>query len=180
MSKLFVNSARHLIAASTLLLSFGIQAATVGFSVTGDVDDAVGTFSPNDFDLILGDQIFATGSFDNSSFTGIGAEAISLITVDFTVGSQGFNISDDTQGGGFPQINFQDGVFVGINFDAVFQSFGFFRSSAALGTFDGFDDNFGSISGTWDATTYVPVPAALWLFGSGLIGLAGFARRKKL
>lgn len=26
----------------------------------------------------------------------------------------------------------------------------------------------------------VPVPAALWLFGSGLIGLAGFARRKKI
>lgn len=25
----------------------------------------------------------------------------------------------------------------------------------------------------------VPVPAAIWLFGSGLIGLAGFARRKK-
>ena len=29
------------------------------------------------------------------------------------------------------------------------------------------------------ATTVVPVPAAVWLFGSGLIGLAGFARRKK-
>lgn len=27
--------------------------------------------------------------------------------------------------------------------------------------------------------TPVPVPAAVWLFGSGLIGLAGFARRKK-
>lgn len=25
----------------------------------------------------------------------------------------------------------------------------------------------------------VPIPAAVWLFGSGLIGLAGFARRKK-
>ncbi len=25
----------------------------------------------------------------------------------------------------------------------------------------------------------VPVPAAVWLFGSGLIGLAGLARRKK-
>ena len=25
----------------------------------------------------------------------------------------------------------------------------------------------------------VPVPAAVWLFGSGLIGLAGFDRRKK-
>jgi hypothetical protein len=28
-------------------------------------------------------------------------------------------------------------------------------------------------------TAVIPVPAAIWLFGSGLIGLAGFARRKK-
>jgi hypothetical protein len=28
-------------------------------------------------------------------------------------------------------------------------------------------------------STVVPVPAAVWLFGSGLIGLIGFARRKK-
>ena len=27
--------------------------------------------------------------------------------------------------------------------------------------------------------TFVPIPAAAWLFGSGLIGLIGFARRKK-
>lgn len=27
--------------------------------------------------------------------------------------------------------------------------------------------------------TYVPVPAAVWLFGSGLIGLVGIARRKR-
>ncbi len=29
-------------------------------------------------------------------------------------------------------------------------------------------------------TSVVPVPAAVWLFGSGLIGLIGFARRKKV
>ena len=28
-------------------------------------------------------------------------------------------------------------------------------------------------------TNLIPVPAAFWLFGSGLIGLIGFARRKK-
>lgn len=36
---------------------------------------------------------------------------------------------------------------------------------------------------TWNITgtvSAVPVPAAVWLFGSGLIGLAGIARRKKI
>ena len=34
-------------------------------------------------------------------------------------------------------------------------------------------------AGTWTSASVVPVPAAVWLFGSGLIGLAGVARRKK-
>lgn len=40
------------------------------------------------------------------------------------------------------------------------------------GAFPGFSANF-------DFTTPVPVPAAVWLFGSGLLGLVGVARRKK-
>jgi hypothetical protein len=42
------------------------------------------------------------------------------------------------------------------------------------------DDDFFKISSLTVTTTVVPVPAAVWLFGSGLIGLAGFARRKSL
>ena len=34
-------------------------------------------------------------------------------------------------------------------------------------------------SGIVTLATVVPVPAAVWLFGSGLIGLAGIARRKR-
>jgi len=32
---------------------------------------------------------------------------------------------------------------------------------------------------SWAQFSAVPVPAAVWLFGSGLIGLIGIARRKK-
>jgi hypothetical protein len=59
--------------------------------------------------------------------------------------------------------------------------------------------NFGNVGAAWtafDGTPYsekfnvtlngvaavvpeVPVPAAVWLFGSGLIGLVGVARRKR-
>ena len=39
----------------------------------------------------------------------------------------------------------------------------------------------GSLDIPWlvSRTTVVPVPAAVWLFGSGLLGLVGLARRKK-
>jgi hypothetical protein len=30
-----------------------------------------------------------------------------------------------------------------------------------------------------NAVSAVPVPAAVWLFGSGLLGLVGISRRKK-
>jgi len=36
----------------------------------------------------------------------------------------------------------------------------------------------GNQDSAWVGASPVPVPAAVWLFGSGLIGLVGFARRK--
>jgi hypothetical protein len=40
------------------------------------------------------------------------------------------------------------------------------------------DVYFDNVSVTVDAAPAVPVPAAVWLFGSGLLGLIGVARRK--
>jgi hypothetical protein len=46
---------------------------------------------------------------------------------------------------------------------------------AGGGPFGGFNANF-NVKGT---LTQIPIPAAAWLFGSGLMGLAAVARRKK-
>jgi hypothetical protein len=47
------------------------------------------------------------------------------------------------------------------------------------GPFEGFNANFNAnLTGT-PKPSEIPVPAAVWLFGSGLLGLVGIARRKK-
>lgn len=52
---------------------------------------------------------------------------------------------------------------------------------AANGPFAGFNANFqATMGGIADVSDIpVPIPAAVWLFGSGLLGLVGIARRKK-
>jgi hypothetical protein len=41
-------------------------------------------------------------------------------------------------------------------------------------------DNFSGTFGSTEEISPIPVPAAFWLFGTALIGIAGFSRRRKL
>ena len=59
--------------------------------------------------------------------------------------------STDIDGDGIPGIGFIDGPFATV-----------------------------PLSANFDFSTAVPIPAAVWLFGSGLVGLIGVARRKKV
>ena len=49
---------------------------------------------------------------------------------------------------------------------------------AAMGPFPGFNATFSANLTATPKTSTVPVPAAVWLFGSGLLGLGGLARRR--
>lgn len=67
-----------------------------------------------------------------------------------------------------------DLALLGENAGATFDDLG-------LGTFTDMPDHNGHGVGQLTLTvSAVPVPAAVWLFGSGLLGLVGFSKRKKL
>lgn len=172
----------------TLLATSQLQAALVDFSVDGEITSAeIG----NTFGLSIGDLITASGQFDDSV---IGA---GITEVDFTTAVNNMQISvgnalytDATESFGGALIFFNNGVFDGIDYDSVDGTFDSWGSLGELDTYGNVLDDFNGlydgshykIGGSWLASTFevtpVPVPAAVWLFGSGIVFLAGFARRK--
>jgi len=125
-------------------------------------------------------QVFVTTN--QLDMLGVDVEASSILIdfvleVGFTAGSS-FNgvIVSDLDFGVPPE------RIIGVN---VTSSFGFDPSRVTFGD-DFVEVNFlglnilnGSTIGIDLQTAVVPIPAAIWLFGSGLIGLIGIARRKK-
>lgn len=86
---------------------------------------------------------------------------------------------------------FSKGAGPGVTFTAVltptssttgaFDMHGSYRMTKDEVTVPGFHKNWTQweLKGTYNNVAPVPIPAAVWLFGSGLIGLVGIARRKK-
>jgi hypothetical protein len=177
-----------------LALSLGLfsalpaaQAAlvTYNYTVTGYV--MVGDeISPNVYNLtgnfgLPNESITATGTFTADLGTvgnetgqvlfGIGSGNTMTINLN---GTLLYASNDSGYGTGIgPSLTFASGSL----FDFDFQKP---ASPAFNSSFLGFDD-FGSMYGEWTNVnlTVVPVPAAVWLFGSGLLGLMGMTRRKK-
>ena len=170
------------------------NAALVNYTITGTVDTGGG----GGFGLNDGDTVTATGVFDDTPILG-GSGSIS-----FESPSSGNTMSIDLNGTIITAANddrYSGGTGTGPNL--IFSSYTA-GSSAVLSNFDfsdysgstthtdfsslflaftGFDLGFNYLQGTWGSTvaiTAVPVPAAVWLFGSGLLGLVGIARKKKV
>jgi len=176
---------------ATLLTASQAQAALVDFSVNGTINAAA---SGNSWGLEVGNLFTASGQFDDSIFT-LDIDGSTKI-FDFTSSTNNMTISFGStvytdEMDVFDGANMfltASGAFDGISYlsDSVnpeFESTGFVGGPFDVTGTDYAGDYARYVDGTWDSGSYtqvaaVPVPAAIWLFGSGLLGLAGIGRRK--
>jgi len=171
----------------------GASAATVQYNYTGsNFTNHIGGFFPAndnlsgfivvDLDLIGGstaNQVFGQGqiplwsltdgstTFTQSNagtgFFGMKTNSVgSIVDWFFSVGEGSFTYQSNAGGGSFGSLPYPAGD----------RSFIFAPNSMNANT---------PVPGAWalDGVSAIPVPAAIWLFGTALIGLAGLSQRSK-
>jgi hypothetical protein len=184
----FVLAAVSQNAAAVVVIDFGTGLAGPGGTITesgGNVSGAgikigsmivEGTTSSDGTYVVTGGILSFDTAADTISIVGdvLGIGFMPLLTGSFS--SFTYN-AIPAAGGGATEIFQADGpdtksdyllIELGVDLSTQFDFFGFSIESAN-----------GNVLSTDIINTAVPVPPAVWLFGSGLLGLVGIARRKK-
>jgi len=171
-----------------LVLPSQINAAPLQFTFDMRVDSvSIGSVLIND--------IFAGEFFiDDSNFTGIGIEDFSptsppstgeLLSFDANILSNSFSSADDFGFPSFPRVIFENGSVTQMDFESttldpqltIFLTASGIEFTYAQGAFGAETQQF---AGFVENISAVPIPAAVWLFGSGLLGIIGVARRRTI
>ena len=155
-------------------------------SIAGSVDQAAGTwavasttpFFGLNWTASNGVLIEAAGSYSQNAASGVVGAGTGVI--DGLDGIMNFNVGAGQVAG---LIDFAYGATVGIRVINVWDvnADGSLTAAAVPGMENG---PFPGFNAAFDLTAAglinpIPVPAAVWLFGSGLLGLVGVARRRK-
>jgi hypothetical protein len=149
----------------------------LGAEVNLDIDQAIG-FNPLGLNGILSYQNRNTGEMFATSFLMGATDQVDVVTESLTAGIWDFSLLNLELSNSFsndvdleirPTINYVLGEWPAPGSSPL--SFGLIDES--------FELDFNTLT-TQDlfSVQVVPVPAAVWLFGSGLLGLIGVARRK--
>jgi hypothetical protein len=148
------------------------QAALTGYSYTGTLDSG----------LFVGEAFNGQFTFDDAGLASSGFQSLSLSSFALNFHNSSFNAgnADFT-----PTVDFQDGTFLGLSytnslFDPSFSLVSGFASSLdAYFAYTPINGSSGSGSLNFTSLTAVPLPAAVWLFGSVLAGFGAINRRKR-
>ena len=202
---MYIKSITFVIAA--IVLSTNSKAAMYDFYQGGFTDGAFvsGTFTANDLDFDNQISTFEdAGELTDFTMSFSGNSIVSAFSVDFSTSntelvydlSDGVFIGDDLfpsnpeAAEGIAVTSLADAPLFGSGqaVDALSFTFPlsliFCGQGGECGLISGFGDSeLGVFDVTYEMATVsvssVPVPAAVWLFGSGLLGLVGVARHKK-
>lgn len=182
--KLRVTAAALLMAAS-----ISAHAALVTTPFTGTIEKAL---AGNPFGVGVGDTVFASATYDDAL---VAATGISVIEIDsnpafdlrVTIGSTVITADQDIgYGFGYPRLEFTDGLLTGVDIRAQFDLGLFVMEFGTLppGMVKFYLDALGSeavLEGTFVLPPApVPIPPAIFLFGTALAGLAVIGRRLPL
>ena len=136
-------------------------------------------------DPFTGNNYFGSFSYDETVLTGVGLEELNpvfgAVTVDFTFEGQAFDETNDFEFNAFPTLDIIDGRPNFIDYILTEDSNGVDFNDPTVVEVDIVDILVPDGAGGFNVdalVTVIPVPAAMWLFGSGLLGLIGIARRK--
>lgn len=186
------NKSLQILAASTFFLMVGqVTAATVGFNNSSSTVNQGDVFSLTvqgaGFDMIAGGGLNL--AFD-ASVLQVNSVTINQSVFEFYLGEgteegildnsfgQLLNTSFNTFLGATGNFDIMDISFTAVgagSADLILSESGQWVFSDIFGDYYGDQVDFNPAAVTVSA---VPVPAAVWLFGSGLIGLAGIAKRR--
>lgn len=157
-----------------LVLSTNAWSALVTMNIIGTIDSIDPAYSGA---LTLSSTVSGQVVYDDTLLTGTGAEEIALDSdpsfgMTFNLGPYSFDKTDDADfGTGFPVVNFMNGVATGLQLYVLDGEPGMdlFATGSTFSLYDyvdGQDDLLGSLS--FVPAAVVPLPAASWLFVSGL------------
>lgn len=140
--------------------------ADLGYSTGSSIIVIEGVFDQIDL-FCSGDESIGDGCFDSNG--NVLDYAFDSFTVPRTLGD--FAIADLVGTGNVPNLEMAINIF---NSSFITNSGLDFIAVSGLA-----DITNANVQVTYQYTSAVPVPAAAWLFASGLIGLAGLAKRKR-
>ena len=172
MLKLTKNFKSAMVCGLLFFMTSSAQAALTGYSITGTLDSG----------SLNGETFNGQFTFDNTGLVNSGFESLSLTSFALNFHNTIFNAGNaDT----VPTVDFQDGAFLGLSYtNSLFNPnfsliSGFTDSSDAYFSYTPTSGSSGFGSLTFTTLTAVPLPAAVWLFGSALAGFGAITRRKR-
>lgn len=174
---------RRLILAAILVLPGLASAAVVlpYLDIQDTAGDAGASITATTFDIDSSAIAIITGTNPTTSINLIPDEIFTLTSTGSYDGTLGSFSGSFTVGSGLLSGTFTDLVVVNLGTSISYQGDLVYTGGSLAGGFTGgrIEGTDGTIGNVAKLGAVVPVPAAVWLFGSGLLALIGIAKKKK-